>query len=244
VSDCHVPAEPQTPYRGLNAERNLQSLLPVMRGWRPDLIVATGDISEDASPAAYSRVAGMLGSIDAPLLALPGNHDIPDVMSEHFSQGPWNGPFIREAGPWALVLLDSTVRGSISGSFSPDYLERFDACLRNSDANYLLVALHHQPVAVKAPWIDRYALEEPDRFLQCVDREPRIRCVAWGHIHHAFGAERNGVTLLGAPSAAANSLPESSRFTPDPAGPACRWLELYGDGRVETGLLRSRSLPD
>jgi len=238
VSDTHVSADPEAVYRGQNADRNLQALLSAMRDWGPDLALLTGDISEDASPAAYARVANMLGAIGAPLLAIPGNHDDPGVMRSHFPQGPWNGPLVLEAGPWLLVLMDSTVKGSISGSFSPEQLDRFDECIRSSSAKFVLVALHHQPVTVNAPWIDRYALENPDRFFQRVDRDPRIKCIAWGHIHHDFRAERNAVTLLGAPSAAANSLPETPRFTLDPAGPACRWLELYADGRVKNGLLR------
>ncbi len=199
----------------------------------------TGDVSEDASPAAYARVAEMLGAVGAPVLALPGNHDDPQVMQNHFPQGPWNGPFVQEAGPWLLVLMDSTVRGRVSGCVQQHDLDRLDAQLDASSADFVLVALHHQPVAVNAPWIDRLALENPDGFFRHVDREPRIRCITWGHIHHDFRSKRNGVELLGAPSAAANSLPQTDRFTLDPAGPACRWLELYGDGRVETGLLRA-----
>ena len=69
--------------------------------------------------------------------------------------------------------------------------------MRGSDAEHILVALHHQPVPVNAPWIDRYALEEPERFLNYIDRENRVRCVAWGHVHHAFSTERNGVAYSG-----------------------------------------------
>jgi Icc protein len=238
VSDCHVSADPEAGYRGQNADRNLQALLPVMRKWRPDLLLLTGDISEDASPAAYARVAALLAPIGADLLALPGNHDDPGVMKNAFPLGPWNGPFLRESGPWLLVLMDSTLRGRISGSFSQDDLARFEECLRGSSAKHILVALHHQPVSVNAQWIDRYALERPERFFRFVDRDPRVKCITWGHIHHDFRAQRKGVTLLGAPSATANSLPETPRFKLDPAGPACRWLELYADGRVENGVLR------
>jgi len=213
--------------------------MPAMRAWNADLVLLTGDVSEDASPAAYARVAGMLGEMGAPLLTLPGNHDDPQLMCSHFPQGPWNGPLTFEAGPWLLVLLDSTVRGRISGCIQQHRLDRVAALLAASDAKFVLVALHHQPVAVNAPWIDRYALENPDEFFQCMDRDPRIRCITWGHIHHDFRSKRNNVELLGAPSAAANSLPQTPRFTLDPAGPACRWLELHADGRVATGLLRS-----
>jgi Icc protein len=238
VSDCHVSADPNADYRGQNADRNLTGLLFAMRAWDPGLVLLTGDVSEDASPASYARVAVRLGTIGAPVLALPGNHDDPKVMKDYFKVGPWGGPRAVELGQWLLVALDSTVSGKISGAFSQQALERFDACMRGSKAQHILVALHHQPVPVNAPWIDRYALQKPERFLNYLDREKRIRCVAWGHVHHEFDTERKGVKFLGAPSCVANSLPASQKFTLDLAGPSCRWLELGEEGSVETGIFR------
>lgn len=238
LSDCHVSADPRADYRGQNAIRNLKSLLPAIRNWNPDLVLLTGDVSEDASPSSYGRVAAMLATISAPVLALPGNHDAPGLMKLHFPLGPWHGPFTRTADPWLLVLLDSAVKGRISGSFSQPELDRLGQCLQDSAAEFVLVALHHQPVPVNAPWIDRYALESPAPFFETLDRDGRVRCITWGHVHHDFQANRNGAILLGAPSAVANSHPGTERFSPDPAGPACRWLELGADGSVQTGLLR------
>lgn len=238
LSDSHLSADRGADYRGLNAESNLLKLLPAARAWDPDLVLLTGDISEDASAASYARAAVMFGTIGAPLLALPGNHDLPKEMKCHFPLGPWQGPFVYEAGPWLLVLMDSTVRGGIAGSFSQQYLEWFDTRLRSSCAEFVLVALHHQPVPVNAPWIDRFGLEQPHRFLEFVDRDPRIRCIVWGHVHHDFRSRRNGVALLGAPSAAANTLPKTARFTLDLDGPAGRWMELGGGGGIESGILR------
>jgi len=238
VSDCHVAADRTASYRGQNADQNLKRLLPVMRAWDPDLVLLTGDVSEDASPASYARVAVMLGTVGAPLLALPGNHDDPEVMQQHFPLGPWRGPFTRETARWLLVVMDSTEPGKISGSFSQHSLELLDERLRGSGAEFIIVALHHQPVPVNSPWIDRYALENPDLFFSFIDSDNRIRCITWGHVHQDFRTQRNGVALLGAPSAVANSLPETQHFTLDLAGPSCRWLELGEKGTVETGLLR------
>jgi len=238
ISDCHVSVDPSATYRGQNADRNLKKLIPAMRAMNPDFILLTGDVSEDASPDSYARVAAMLETLDAPLLALPGNHDDPAVMQQHFPAGPWQGPCARTVSRWTLLLMDSTEPGEISGSFSQQALEQFDQQLRNSDADFILVALHHQPVQVNAHWIDRYALENPALFFNLADLDSRIRCICWGHVHHDFRSQRNDVILLGAPSSVANSLPLTRRFTLDPAGPACRWLDLGSDGAIETGLLR------
>lgn len=238
ISDSHVSAKRGADYRGQNADRTLDSVVRSARAWDPDLVLVTGDVSEDASPASYARVAVMLGTVGAPLLVLPGNHDDPGEMSRHFGNGPWGGPFVKEVGDWLLVLLDSTAPGKISGVLSQQRLEQLDRQLRSSDARFILIALHHQPVPVGAPWIDKYALEEPRRLFHHIDRDRRVRCITWGHVHHDFRAVRNGATLLGAPSAVANSLPGTEKFTLDLAGPSCRWLKLGADGKVETGLLQ------
>jgi Icc protein len=242
LSDPHLAADRNADYRGQNADDNLRSLLPAARTWDPDLVLLTGDVSEDASRASYARAAVMLGTIGAPVLALPGNHDDPDEMKRHFPLGPWQGPFAREAGAWLIVLMDSTARGRIAGSFSQEYLERFDRLLRGSRAEFVLVALHHQPVPAEAPWIDRYPLEQAQRFLDFIDRDRRVRCVVWGHIHQDCRVERKGVRLLGAPSAVANSLPKTPVFTLDLDGPAGRWLELGAGGAVGAGVIRAAGI--
>ena len=212
--------------------------MSAVRAWDPDLVLLTGDVSEDASASSYARVAVRLGTLGAPVLELPGNHEDTEVMKKHFPLGQWDGPGMFELDPWLIIGLDSTGPGKISGVFSQHDLERFDASMRGSNSEHILVALHHQPVPVNSPWIDRYALEEPERFLAYLDRENRVRCVAWGHVHHAFSSDRNGVSFLGAPSSVANSLPEKRKFTLDLAGPSCRWMELGDDGAVKTGVMQ------
>ena len=239
ISDCHVSSDPDTAYRGLNAGRSLKSLLPAIRLFQPDLVLLTGDVSEDASPVSYARVAALIGSIGAPVLALPGNHDDPEVMKKYFPDGPWNGPLFRAAKSWQLVLLDSTARNEISGIFAPGQLELLDSGLSRCTSDHVLVALHHQPVEVGSPWIDKYMVREPEPLMFLLDNDRRVRCLAWGHVHQDFSRKRGGIQLLGSPSSVANSIPGREKFTLDVAGPACRWLMLDRDGGVETGLIRA-----
>jgi len=239
ISDCHVSSDPDIAYRGLNAGRSLKSLLPAVRLFQPDLVLLTGDVSEDASPVSYARVASLIGSIGAPVLALPGNHDDPEVMKNHFPDGPWTGPLFHAAKGWQLVLLDSTARDEIYGTFAPGHLELLDSGLSRCTSDHVLVALHHQPVEVGSPWIDKYMLRDAEPLMSLPDRDKRVRCLTWGHVHQDFFEERGGVHLLGSPSSVANSIPGREKFTLDVAGPACRWLVLGRDGVVETGLIRA-----
>ncbi len=237
ISDCHVSADPNTLYRGQNVDRNFQEVLRLARQWNPVLILLSGDVAEDGSREAYERISGLLAQTGVPVLALPGNHDDVKVMKQYFPLGPWNGPHVTAMGNWRMVLLDSTEAGGISGHFSSSRLQQIHSCLQDIDQGHTLLALHHQPLAVGAQWIDRYMLETPGQFFAVTDRSAQVRCICWGHIHHDFRVQRKGVTLLGAPSTAANTIPGAQRFTLDPAGPACRWLELSPRGEVNTGLL-------
>ena len=104
-----------------------------------------------------------------------------------------------------------------------------------------LVAVHHQPVPVGNPWIDKYPLENAAELMRIIDGSAQVRAVAWGHVHHAFQAVRNGTVMLGCPSTVINSLLNVEKFTPDPAGPACRWLELKADGSVGTCIVYTKA---
>jgi Icc protein len=239
LTDCHLSANRGSAYRGLDADRSLAGIVKGIRAWQPDLVLLTGDVSEDGSAASYGRMSAALNSAGSPVVALPGNHDDPDMMSRYFFAGPWQGPYFMRARGWQLVLLDSTEPGEVAGRLDHDQLARLKEGLSRSDSDHLLFALHHQPVPVGSPWIDRYPLKNPDWLFALADREPRLRCIVWGHVHQEFRQERNGVALLGSPSSVANSLPGREKFTLDTSGPACRWLELAPDGRFETGLLRA-----
>jgi len=238
VSDCHVAREPRADYRGRSADEGLISLLPAIRRWRPDLLIVTGDVSEDGSAASYGRVAAFLSTAGAPALALPGNHDDAGSMRRYFAQGPWGGPLASTHGDWCLILLDSTQSGRIDGAFSAGSLERLDRELRKRPGRHVVLALHHQPVAAGSFWIDRYALQHTAPFWDLVDQHRQIRCIIWGHVHQDYRSKRGDVVLLGCPSSVANSLPNQEHFTLDPEGPACRWLELSADGSIDAGVLR------
>jgi Icc protein len=237
LSDCHLSASMQTPYRGQNADAGLQSLLAAISGWQPDLVLVTGDLSEDASAASYRRLADYLHTLAVPVYALPGNHDDDEVMRRHFPNGPWSGTLFCQLGAWGMVMLRSAVAGRVDGLLDAADVSAAGRWVSARGGLPVLLALHHQPVPVGSPWIDRYGLQSPQALLQLIEHCPQVRCVVWGHVHQACGHGLGQAQLLGCPSTAANSLPGTCEFRLDPAGPACRWLELHPRGELATGLL-------
>jgi Icc protein len=103
----------------------------------------------------------------------------------------------------------------------------------------VLLGLHHQPISVGSAWIDKYALKDgADRLAGLIDSNASVRAVVWGHIHSAFRGRQGRALMLVAPSTVANSHPFEDRFQFDASGPACRWLRLFDDGNVASGILR------
>lgn len=237
ITDCHLPADTQQTYRGINPHQNLKSLLKKVIAIQPDLLLATGDLSEDGSRVSYKVLKTLFKPLGVPVLALPGNHDDANLLAETFPGSPVDTIAVSNHGPWRIIRLNSCLPGKPEGRFSEKLLLELEDFLLRHEKHPLLISLHHQPIEIGSPWIDKYRLIDSEALLQLVDHYPNIKAVTWGHIHQAFETNRNGTAMLGSPSSAINALAGAQRFTPDTTGPACRWLELRTDETLSSGIL-------
>jgi len=239
ISDCHLGATEDASYRGLPALGNLERLLELTPVFDPDLIIVTGDISEDSSPASYRFFARALERQTTRVLCLPGNHDLLKVMRETLDPD-W---LVSELGwpqsGWRFHMLDSTIPDQGHGQLDKRKLTALEQTLETQTEPHALVFLHHQPVAVGSQWIDKYRLLEAQGFRQLIASQQKVRAVAWGHIHHDWRQQIGKSLWLGCPSSVSNALSFMERFEHDPGGPACRWFRLFSDGRIGTGVLRA-----
>ena len=236
LTDCHLPAGRKQKFRGISPHENLNRLIDRVKAMNPDLLLATGDLSEDGSRASYLALRNYLKPLGIPVLALPGNHDDPGLLAEVFPGSPVDTIVVSEHGPWQVVRLNSCLPGRPEGRLSEKTLTDLERFLGNNQQRPLLIALHHQPVSIGSPWIDKYRLQNPEHFLQLIDQQANVKAVVWGHVHQVFEASRNGIAMLGSPSSAINGLTAAQKFTPDARGPAFRWLELKADGTTLTGV--------
>ncbi|MEJ2534052.1 MAG: metallophosphoesterase, partial [Gammaproteobacteria bacterium] len=176
LSDCHVSGGPGARYRGRDPRATLEALLPVVRAWRPDLLLASGDLSEDASPESYEWLAERLRAVGVPILALPGNHDDADALAAAIPNSVTDLPVAIGGDHWRVLGLNSAVPGAVPGGLTGAALAALDADLAG-DERPALVALHHQPLPVCSPWIDRYPLLEAERLWAVLNRHATVRAV-------------------------------------------------------------------
>jgi len=62
---------------GYERKELVEPLLERVNAARPELVVVTGDLTHRGRSAQFAEAAAFLRRIEAPLIAVPGNHDIP-----------------------------------------------------------------------------------------------------------------------------------------------------------------------
>ena len=117
LSDCHLPGDRAASYRGRDPYAAVEALLGPINAWAPDLLLATGDLSEDAS-ARLRWLAGQLEKLAKPVLAIPGNHDRCRSHARVFRRtSRCMHRWCMTAGAGDLIMLDSAPAGQIAGQF-------------------------------------------------------------------------------------------------------------------------------
>ena len=239
LSDSHLYAEADGALLGMNTRDSLQRVIELVLAQQPqvDLVLATGDLSQDGTLASYQQFRQLSGQIDAPARWIPGNHDEPQVMIQAAVQSPLLEPVV-DIGNWRITLLDSAVPGSVPGFLQDSQLQLLAQALSEAPQRHHLVCLHHHPVPIDCVWMDPIGLRNPEALFAVLDRFAQVRGVLWGHVHQEIDQLRKGVRLLASPSTCIQFEPRSEDFRVDGLAPGYRWLRLLPDGGLETGVER------
>ncbi len=237
-TDPHLYGDETATLRGVATYPGLLAALEHAQGHDSpaDALLVTGDLVQD-DPAGYALFRRTFAASAAPVLCLPGNHDIPSAMRRELASHPFvlAGPV--DLDEWRIVLLDSTVPGCAGGRLSERSLAELDAALRGASARHALVCLHHHPIPMSSRWLDQVALANPADLFRVIDAHRNVRAVVWGHVHQRFEGLHRRVRLLGTPSTCSQFLPRSDEFAIDASPPAYRTLELHPDGTLRTEVV-------
>jgi len=239
LSDCHLFKNPDGKLLGLNTEHSLCEVMDLIEVEQPtmDLVLATGDLSQDGTSESYARFHQHMARFFCPVYWLPGNHDLTDIMGNH-QIAERMSPCVIDHGGWHIIMLDSTIRGKVPGNFAESELQFLDQALQSSAGKHVLIALHHQPVPVGSAWLDQQIVGNAAEFFKVVDKYTNVKAIIWGHVHQVFETVRRGVKLMSVPSTCVQFKPKSTDFAVDSESPGYRWLDLFADGRLATGVSR------
>ncbi len=239
VTDPHLFADRDASLRGIVTYSSLQRVLEHIKAadWPAELIALTGDLIQDDSRAAYDHLVPLMEAMALPILCVPGNHDVRQIMRRAM-----NGPAFHYCGTlirhnWLIVGVDSCMDGSAAGRVSADELERLRDIVGRSEAEHALVCLHHPPLPVGSEWLDSVGLENAAAFLETVTALGKVRAAIFGHVHQVFDAMHGRVRIIGTPSTCRQFKVGSAEFELDDNPPAYRRITLHPDGSLESELV-------
>jgi 3',5'-cyclic AMP phosphodiesterase CpdA len=170
----------------------------------PDLLVATGDVTHRGRPEQLRRSAELLRDLGFPLLAVPGNHDIPYTFPARFTRtfAEWERAY-GDTEP--LYSSESLVVAGLNsvrpwrqqgGALDDDQLARVAARLQDAPTRaYRVVALHHHLAAPPWPAQRKKPIQNKNAVLKAL-ADAGAELVLSGHVHQAALAERREFEAL------------------------------------------------
>ena len=220
VSDLHVGKREDAAVEG-----GLQAFVESLA---PTLVVATGDLTHRGRPDQHERAARLLRSLGPPVVAVPGNHDIPYTFPARFTR-PWaeferrwgDTRPVHQADGLFLVGLNS-VRPwrHQSGGLRDDQLawaaERFAGA---PDGALRVAAMHHQMIG--APWRTRKKPVARRNHVLATLLDAGAELILSGHTHQGAIAERHEFETWSESQHGVRGL-DRARFRPTAPVPARR----------------------
>ncbi|HKC76982.1 MAG TPA: metallophosphoesterase [Gaiellaceae bacterium] len=196
VSDLHV---------GTHEEPEVEDALErLVERLEPQIVVASGDLAHRGRRQQLERAADLLRSLGPPVLAVPGNHDLPHTPARFVR--PWaefervwetTEPTISSPGLHVVGLNSARPFRHQGGALSDAQLERAAERLASAAPGALRVAvLHHHLIG--APWraARKFPVSRRNRVLDAlVDAGADL--ILAGHIHQGAVSERHEFEVVG-----------------------------------------------
>ena len=242
ITDTHLFADPtQGTMYGVPTETSFLKVLEKLGHLQPqpDMLLLTGDLSQDETHESYQRLAFLLSLLKIPTYWIAGNHDHLPTMEKVLNSDHIFGTKSFEMGGWHFLLVNTNVPGCVYGRVFPESLEWLESKLETTINKPVLIALHHPPVKINSEWMDRIILHDSAPFLNLINRYSQVKIVLSGHIHQEFDTEINGVRYLATPSTCIQFEPENKHFVLDKKPPGFRLLTLYPNANYTTKIERS-----
>jgi 3',5'-cyclic AMP phosphodiesterase CpdA len=242
VSDLHIGTR--------EAPRVEPPLAALIKRAAPELIIASGDLTHRGRPDQHTAAAAFLRSLGPPVLAIPGNHDIPYTFPGRFTktfdefERHWETTEPVFSSPTLHVVGLNSVRAwrHQSGGIRDSQLRRTTELFAQAPAGSLKVAtLHHHLIG--APWRSRKKPVARRSHVLAGLVDAGAELILAGHIHQGAVSERHEFEVIHGDvrGAVVSIAPGLGQPRPERRGEA-RGLHVYecaeSSIRVETYIWR------
>ena len=205
----------------------------------PELIVASGDLTNRGRREEHERAARYLRSFGIPVLAIPGNHDMPYSFPARFTrtftefERQWRTtePIHTSPGLHVVGLNSARLYRHQGGALRADQLRDAAERLRGAPVGaYRVVVLHHHMLGAPLRAARKRPVSHRNRVLRELVAAGADLILA-GHIHQAAVSERREFEVVSGDVRAAvvSVAPGLGQPRPNRLGEA-RGLHVYEPG--------------
>lgn len=206
-------------FGGVHAPGRAEAILAEIDRARPDVVAVSGDLTQRARSYQFRQAREFLDRINAPLVVVPGNHDVPlwHVVNRFFSPlEKYKRWITRDLNPMykdeelAVIGIDTTRSFTIKGGeVETSDLRIVRAQLSELPAHTCKVVVGHHPFAPPPGPKRERAVGGARRALRLFEKLG-VEVVLTGHLHQTYIANsrdfypksRHGMLLVQAGTAA------------------------------------------
>lgn len=180
----------------------VDSMAQEISAQRPDLVVVSGDFTQIGNRREFARARSFLDTLDIPVFAVPGNHDVPQnhLIRRFFKPyglyrqyiSPELEPFLCVDGV-AIAGLKTSRRASLrslnwsDGSISHEQLDTLERRFSEVSPDHVRIVVAHHPLMHPEE-----AMQRPQRRVHRADEALAlfsrigVRLVLSGHFHMSY----------------------------------------------------------
>lgn len=203
ISDLHVGM----PNVGFN-ESILTKAISNVNEMNPDLVLVTGDITNEGYYTQYVKASYFLELIESDVCIIPGNHDSRNIGNEVFEDLIGHRQWVyNDLDGFTIIGLDSSEPdldyGKI-GRYQYEFMYRhIDIAHKKGD--FIIIALHHHTIPIPKTGRERNVLTDAGDFLKRLI-DDNIDLVVSGHKHVANVWKMNNTIFANAGSVSSVKL--------------------------------------
>jgi 3',5'-cyclic AMP phosphodiesterase CpdA len=217
ISDSHIGfAQPANPDVLGTFVKTIDAINALPQA--PAFVVHTGDVTHLAKPEQFDAAKQALASLRAPLIVLPGEHDMIGSPERFFAafgrpDAP-NGWFSFDQGGIHFLALVNVFNFEVDGKLGPEQCAFVEKDLRAQKRSTPIVVFAHVPLyALYPPW--GWTTEDGARVLAALRRFDAVT-VLNGHIHQIVEHTEGNIRFA---TAAATGYPQPAPGTAAQPGP-------------------------
>ena len=232
ITDLHVRPRGKVAYERVDTNAMLEAAVATIENLprKPDLVIATGDLTDCGLAAEYEVLRDILEPLSMPIYLVPGNHDRrAELFAEFGSDGYFRNDdgflhYTIEGHDVRLIGLDSVVPGHGHGEMCAARLAWLEGRLGEERKRPTMIFMHHPPFATGLTDMDRINCRNGNAMSAVLRRFDNIERVVCGHHHRPITVRWAGTIGSVAPSTAhqvtLDLVPDggTSSFTMEPPG--------------------------